>query len=341
MWDGYIKWRKDNAIDNIFDWSDLTFSRMTMPSFIEECIICTDKWHRPVVYQCFADLSESKIIKVTEEQYVLHTAYKMEIMNHIVFPILSKVYNCRVEQMTLIMDLKGISIGVVTNSKIRSYIGKATEIGNIYYPEGLAKTFIINSPWYFSAMWAIIKLWLDKSTKKKFSICGSSFKKQLLEFIPSDQLPIFLGGTKEGSIHSWVLPWHQWQFACLARRKIFWYEGSIRADPLIAAQENIYDPNEIDMKLRVGDLKEIFWGSDGKMSSEGTKFDGSGLSKRDNLSFSEFGDVWEGDSAISTKFKCRHRGGGELEIFGESDMWGDVDEGEKCWPLESPSMKKC
>jgi hypothetical protein len=264
MWDAYIKWRKDNAIDNLFDWSDLTFSRMTMPSFIEEVIICTDKWNRPVVYQCFADLDEKKLLQVTEHQYLKHTAYKMEVFNHIVLPILSKLYNCRVEQMTLIMDLKGISLGVVSNSKVRSYISKATEIGNIYYPEALAKTFIINSPWYFSAMWAIIKLWLDKSTKKKFSIYGSSYKKQLLEFIDEDQLPVFMGGTRQGSIHSWVQPWHRWQFACLARKKIFWYDGSIRADPLIASQQNIYDPDEIDMKLRNGELKEISWGPEGQ-----------------------------------------------------------------------------
>jgi hypothetical protein len=32
---------------------------------------------------------------------------------------------------------------------------------------------------------------------------------------------------------------------------------------------------------------------------------------------------------------------GELEMFGESELWGDVDEPKHCWPLESPTMKKC
>jgi hypothetical protein len=32
---------------------------------------------------------------------------------------------------------------------------------------------------------------------------------------------------------------------------------------------------------------------------------------------------------------------GELQIFEDSEMWGDVDEPEHCWPLDSSARKKC
>merc|ERR1712194_872295 len=55
MWDDYQKWREENSIDNILGWSDLAFARATIATFVEENVICTDKWHRPVIYQNFSE----------------------------------------------------------------------------------------------------------------------------------------------------------------------------------------------------------------------------------------------------------------------------------------------
>jgi len=48
----------------------------------------------------------------------------------------------------------------------------------------------------FSAIWMVIKPWLDEKTTKKISIINSAkdFEKELLGLIPAENLPDFLGG---------------------------------------------------------------------------------------------------------------------------------------------------
>jgi len=43
-------------------------------------------------------------------------------------------------------------------------------------------------------VWAIVKPWLDEKTVKKISIINSGYEKDLLELIPAQNLPDFLGG---------------------------------------------------------------------------------------------------------------------------------------------------
>ena len=54
--------------------------------------------------------------------------------------------------------------------------------------------FIVNAPFLFSGVWAIIKPWLDKKTRDKISIHGSGFQKELLQLVDKENLPEFLGG---------------------------------------------------------------------------------------------------------------------------------------------------
>lgn len=43
--------------------------------------------------------------------------------------------------------------------------------------------FIVNAPMLFTGIWTIVKMWIDDKTKEKIKILGSSYKKELLEFI--------------------------------------------------------------------------------------------------------------------------------------------------------------
>ena len=73
-----------------------------------------------------------------------------------------------------------------------------------YYAEGLKTLVIINAPVYFTAIWAIIKPWLDPITLKKIRICGSSFLDVLQSVIPIENIPVEYGGTKND--FSWTYP---------------------------------------------------------------------------------------------------------------------------------------
>ena len=69
------------------------------------------------------------------------------------------------------------------------------DLNSSIYPERLDRIFIVNAPVFFSAAWAIIKLWLDKRIQEKVNVLGSDFKCVLLKHIDHDSLPSFLGGS--------------------------------------------------------------------------------------------------------------------------------------------------
>lgn len=74
----------------------------------------------------------------------------------------------------------------------------------------MGKFYIINSPWAFSTVWSLVKGWLDEATVAKIHILSSDYKKVLLEQVPAESLPAFLGGAcncPEGCSMSDAGPW--------------------------------------------------------------------------------------------------------------------------------------
>lgn len=74
----------------------------------------------------------------------------------------------------------------------------------------MGKFYIINSPWGFSTAWSLVKGWLDEATVAKIHILSSDYKKVLLEQVPAESLPSFLGGScqcSEGCEMSDAGPW--------------------------------------------------------------------------------------------------------------------------------------
>jgi hypothetical protein len=60
----------------------------------------------------------------------------------------------------------------------------------------MGKFYIINAPWTFTAVWSVIKPWLDEVTVAKVDIVGSRYvKDKLLAQIPKENLPAEFGGS--------------------------------------------------------------------------------------------------------------------------------------------------
>jgi hypothetical protein len=55
-----------------------------------------------------------------------------------------------------------------------------------YYPEIMGKLTIINAPFIFSGIYAIVKGWVDEKTRRKISVLGSNYMKTLLEYCNED-----------------------------------------------------------------------------------------------------------------------------------------------------------
>ena len=78
--------------------------------------------------------------------------------------------------------------------KSREFIKIAINIGQDYYPEIMARTYIVNAPFMFKGAWAVISPFIDAKTKKKITILGSGFQKDLFKYVDPSNVPTELGG---------------------------------------------------------------------------------------------------------------------------------------------------
>ena len=68
----------------------------------------------------------------------------------------------------------------------------------------------------FTGVWAVVKGFLDEKTRKKITIKGSKYEKDLLELVDPENLPDFLGGTCKceiygGCMKGGVGPWNDYE----------------------------------------------------------------------------------------------------------------------------------
>jgi hypothetical protein len=64
---------------------------------------------------------------------------------------------------------------------------------------------IVNAPYMFSTIWAIVKGWLDEKTREKIQI--KSDLKSLPKYVDADQLIDFLGGNCTAKLEDDWGPW--------------------------------------------------------------------------------------------------------------------------------------
>jgi len=103
---------------------------------------------------------------------------------------------------TLIVDLTGLSMGMLAGSK-RTVLQKILSLGSTYYPETMWQIYLINSPMIFRAVWAILKPWLHPITVNKIQIIGTAkeaLKKMTQQNIPAASLPTWMGGGHPGKL---------------------------------------------------------------------------------------------------------------------------------------------
>jgi hypothetical protein len=75
------------------------------------------------------------------------------------------------------------------------YIKQVLSVDSNYYPERLHRLYLINCPWYFPAIFAMFKPFIDQRTRDKFHVLGSSYLNDLSEGIDLSEIPVEYGGT--------------------------------------------------------------------------------------------------------------------------------------------------
>ena len=72
------------------------------------------------------------------------------------------------------------------NKRTMGLLKKVSAISQDYYPEMMGRLFVVNAPMLFSAIFAVIKSWLDERTRRKIMVCSSNHIEKLRELIDDD-----------------------------------------------------------------------------------------------------------------------------------------------------------
>ena len=105
----------------------------------------------------------------------------------------ASVRHGRLVRARLIIDVDGVGIGLLRHIGL---LKQVTSMGKAYFPEVSASASVVNAPWLFTKIWAVVKPLLTPVQQRKVMILGRDFDEGLLEHagLPRAALPAALGG---------------------------------------------------------------------------------------------------------------------------------------------------
>lgn len=174
----------------------------------------TDKTGRPIYIELISKVNLTELFKITNEERMMKYYIKeYEKLMKYRFPSCSKSAGGLIEQSLTILDMDGIGMGILAG-KTKEFVKIASDIGQNYYPEMLGTMFLVNTSFFFSAVWSIVQGFIDEKTRKKINVEKASYAKKLLELVDAENLPTFLGGTctcshiQGGCLYADIGPWN-------------------------------------------------------------------------------------------------------------------------------------
>ncbi|KAH8920684.1 CRAL/TRIO domain-containing protein [Atractiella rhizophila] len=209
MYKAHVDWRKSVDLDNLYKNFPWERARSAAKKFYPQFFHKTDKTGHPVHIHRLGLIDLAKLYQVVSQQEEIQFLYLQNEMNvRERFPACTKVLKEQaqasggnpdevrhIETVTSIIDVSGVT--VFQFWKVKDVVSQVITISDANYPETLNHTYVINAPSLFSTIWGYIKGWIDPRTASRVSILSTDYQKTLLENIPAENLPTFLGGTCE------------------------------------------------------------------------------------------------------------------------------------------------
>lgn len=192
------KWRA-NEFPGGLDEFTRTFEYTEKPKVMElypQYYHKIDKDGRPVYIEKLGKVDIESLRGVTTDERMLQNlAVEYEKVADPRLPACSRKQGHLLETCCTIFDMKGVGLGKA--GQVYGYMQRASAMSQNYYPERLGKMYVINAPWGFSGVFAVVKRFLDPVTVAKIHVLGSGYKSELLAQIPKENLPKDLGGECE------------------------------------------------------------------------------------------------------------------------------------------------
>ena len=156
---------------------------------------------------------------------------------NIIFPILSKKKNKRLDKVIFILDFKNAKLFPLLSGKIKKFFMSFLKINQTYYPGLTHKCFVINSGVTFKAIWAIAKLIVNKEIKDSTSIINGHGLEEINQYIDIENIPAILGGKGEEGIFE--NPCHFNKELEHSKKNNFWYLPNFEDYSLFLEKEEL------------------------------------------------------------------------------------------------------
>ncbi|KAI8437187.1 hypothetical protein MSG28_010514 [Choristoneura fumiferana] len=108
-----------------------------------------------------------------------------------------------VHSWCLLVDLDGLNMRHLWRPGVRALL-RIIQIVEANYPETMGRVLIVRAPRVFPILWTIVSTFIDENTRSKFLFYGGKDYLQpggLLDYIPKDLIPDFLGGPCKSFVY--------------------------------------------------------------------------------------------------------------------------------------------
>lgn len=156
-----------------------------------------DKLGRPVLYDQVGRLNVEALLMLTDIHHMVR--YHWFTMCKLLPDLFTEAaHSGRADPrvgLVSVLDLQGLSTKSLARD-VYGYIREISAIDQLCFPELLGRLFIINTPRLFSAIWAVIKVWLDPKTVAKIEVISKPavWRPRLAEVIRIEEIPEEYGG---------------------------------------------------------------------------------------------------------------------------------------------------
>ncbi len=195
-WKDTLEWRAQVSADEALITPHYTFD--ICKRFYPTAFHGVDKRGAIVYFERLGgvNIKEVRDQGLTSESLIWHYIWQMEYLwTHI-----SPTYDGKV---TIILDMEGVHVGDL-KGEVSNFIRATVSMLERHYPARSDCIFIINVPWWFDAVWKIVKPLLHKGTRSKIHInpCNQArIKDALLKVVDKDELPKEYGGSSLHELH--------------------------------------------------------------------------------------------------------------------------------------------
>ena len=193
MFSEHLKWRRENNVDTVLE--DFDFKeRDQYLAVYPQGYYNVDRSGRPMTIQHLGQVQPKKIQQITsEDRMVKFHIQEYERFLVRIAPVCSRVAGRHIDQSLAILDVKGVTVGMMTGD-VRKVLGRIMSIAQDHYPETMGETIIINAPVSFRMVWSIVKGMLQPRTVNKITLLGTKYMDELSRRIDPKHIPSYMGG---------------------------------------------------------------------------------------------------------------------------------------------------